>query len=101
MSSVQNRVNTMGGFRGCVQSLIFNQQQYDFRKATQHMDIGLGPTHGKTHGQLGQNVSIDAELGDAVDGQNIGRIEGCYSLHHNTIVVQILFNLDLHDTLYV
>lgn len=77
MSSVQNRVNTMGGFRGCVQSLIFNQQQYDFRKTTQHTDMGLGPTHGKTHSQLvGQNVSIDAELGDAVDGQNIGRNSG-------------------------
>lgn len=79
MSSVQNRVNTMGGFRGCVQSLIFNQQQYDFRKAIQHTDMELGPTYGKTHSQLAQNVSIDAELGDAVDGQNIGRIQGCYS----------------------
>lgn len=71
MSSIQTRVNTRGGFRGCVQSLIFNQQQYDFRKATQHTDMGIEPGNGRTRSQLGQNVSIDAELGDAVDGQNI------------------------------
>lgn len=73
MSSIQTRVNTRGGFRGCVQSLIFNQQQYDFRKETQHTDMGIEPGNGRTRSQLGQNVSIDAELGDAVDGQNIGR----------------------------
>lgn len=76
MSSIQNRVNTRDGFRGCVQSLIFNQQQYDFRKATQHTDMGIEPGNRRTYSQLGQNVSIDAELGDAVDGQNIGRNSG-------------------------
>lgn len=62
ISSIQHRVNERSGFVGCVQSLVINQQQYNFRKSV----------HITNEEMETRSVSGDVDLGDSIDGWNIG-----------------------------
>jgi hypothetical protein len=61
-SSIQHTVNEHSGFVGCVQNLVINQLQYDFRKSV----------HIAGERMESRSVSDDDVQGHAIGGRNIG-----------------------------
>ncbi|XP_061175117.1 pikachurin-like [Saccostrea echinata] len=66
ISPIRSRVNMWSGFRGCVQSLVINQWQYDFRKS-----VRGEPKIAINNGRSALVTDVMGKLGDAIDGQNI------------------------------